>query len=192
MEEEVRLVKGRMRKGLFIVTLPFLIVVSMWLSVKIEPIPEFNDLKVIEGKLIKVTHTNGGRRGEPPYLILKNDDGLVSSVHVGGDGKVFKPYEGHRIMVWSADLCSFFGYICVDSAFQVKYMNKYARHTNKFLLDYKIVRRHMEKAKYGVGVLDYLSGGIALVFFLVGVYFFYDAKRKVKIIQDKFYIERTE
>jgi len=186
MDEELKLVRDVRRKVLLICFLPILIVTSLWSSGKIAPIPEFNDLKITEGELIKVT--GGSRNGRSAYLKLKKDNEHVFSVRVSR-ANYYRSFVGQRVKVWSAYTCALFGYWCTHNALQVKVEDKYAGYRNKTILDYKVVRGHMEKVRHGVGIYDYLSGGIAFFFLLLGALIFYVTKIKIKAIQDRLYNE---
>ena len=188
MKEEMKLVRDVRRNGLMICSFPILIVTSLWLSGKIAPIPKFNDLKVTEGELIKVT--GGSRNGRSAYLKLKEDSQHLFSVRVSR-ANLYSPFVSQRVKVWSSYDCSFFGYWCADTALQVMVSNKDTRYRSKMILDYKVVRGHMEEVRHGLGIYDYLSGGIALFFLLLGALTIYVTTLKMKTIQDKFYSERV-
>ncbi|MBN4060679.1 hypothetical protein JYT78_01270 [bacterium AH-315-I20] len=188
MEEEVASVWKIGRNGMFFCAFVFLMPVTIWLSGKTSPVPELSDMSITEGMLINVT--SGTRRGSSPYLILKEDNGLVSSFRVAR-AEYYRPYVGGRVKVWSTEYCQLFGAVCFESAFQAKYTNKYAQYKNKLILDYKDVRGHMEKNRYELGFYDYFFGGIALIFVLLGIVVFYDTKRKIKKIQDRYRSEEV-
>jgi len=186
MEEEVLLVRKRGKQVLLFYFFVSLMPLAVWLSGKISPIPKLSDMSITKGVLTNVT---GGIR-QYSYLVLRKDNGLVSQVRVAFPAR-YKPFVGKRIKVWSAYRCSVFG-MCADEAYQVEYINEFAGDRNKLILDYKIVRGHMENIRFEVGYFDYLFWGIAFCFVLLGTIVFYHTKRKVKVIQDNFYSERTE